>query len=78
MRYSQGFKESIIRKMLPPENRTVTEMSRETGVAVWTLYPWKRAVREGTLDPSDGELRPRDQNPGETLRLLLQGHSLSE
>lgn len=78
MRYSQGFKESIIRKMLPPENRTVTEMSRETRVATWTLYQGKRAVREGKLDPADGELRPGDRNPGEKLRLLLQGHSLSE
>ena len=78
MRYSQGFKESILRKMLPPENRRVTEMSRETGVAAWTLYQWKRAVREGKLDPSDGQLRPGDRNPAEMLRLLLQGNSLSK
>ena len=78
MRYSQGFKESILRKMLPPENRKVTEMSRETGIAAWTLYQWKRAVREGRLDPADGELRPGDRNPAEKLRLLLQGNSLSD
>lgn len=78
MRYSQGFKESILKKMLPPENRKVSELSQETGVAAWTLYQWKRAVREGKLDRAGAELRPRDRNPAEKLRLLLEGNALNE
>ena len=33
MRYSQGFRESILKKELPPESRSVAEVSRETGIA---------------------------------------------
>lgn len=62
MRYSQGFKESIIRKMLLPEDSNVTYVSREKGVATWTLYPWKIAVREGNMDSSNGELCPGRQS----------------
>jgi transposase-like protein len=74
MRYSQGFKESILKKVLPPESRSVAEVSRETGVAVWSIYQWKRDAREGRLEAAGGELRPKDRNPGEKLRLVIEGN----
>ena len=78
MRYSQGFKESILKKVLPPENRSVAEVSRETGVAVWSIYQWKRDAREGRLEAAGGQLRPKDRNPGEKLRLVIEGNGLEE
>lgn len=42
MRYSAVFKETALKKLLPPENRSVRDVSRETGVGEWTLYQWKR------------------------------------
>ena len=33
MRYSQRLKESILKKVLPPENKSVAEVSREAGIA---------------------------------------------
>lgn len=78
MRYSQGFKESILKKVLPPESKSVAEISRETGIAAWTIYQWKRAARDGTLTDTGGELRPSDRGPAEKLRLLLEGNSLEE
>lgn len=78
MRYSQGFKGSILKKVLPPEGRSVAEVSRETGIAAWTIYQWKRAARDGKLADTGGELRPADRSPGEKLRLLLEGNGLEE
>ena len=78
MRYSQGFKESILKKVLPPESRTVAEISRETGVAAWTIYQWKRAAREGKLVGPGGEVRPDDRNPAEKLQLVIAGNALAE
>ena len=78
MGYSQGFKESVLKKVLPPEGRSVAEVSRETGVAAWTIYQWKRAAREGTLVGAGGEVRPRDRKPAEKLRLLIEGNALEE
>ncbi len=71
MRYSQGFKGSILQNVLPPASRTVAEISRETGIAAWTIYQWKRAARSGSLAEGGGEVRPRDWNPAEKLRLLI-------
>ena len=78
MRYSPGFKESILKKVLPPESKSVAEVSRETGIAAWTIYQWKRAARDGKLADTGGELRPADRSPGEKLRLLLEGNGLEE
>ena len=78
MRYSQGFKESILKKVVPPESKSVAEVSRETGVATWTIYQWKRAARDGKLTDTGGELRPGDRSPAEKLRLLLEGSGLEE
>jgi transposase-like protein len=78
VRYTKGFKESILKKVLPPESRSVVKVSRETGVAAWSIYQWKRAAREGKLEEAGGQLRPRDRNPGEKLRLLIEGNALEE
>lgn len=78
MQYSKGFKESILKKVLPPESRKVAEVSRESGISTWTIYQWKRAAREGTLAGVSGDLRPRDRNPVEKLRLIIEGNALDE
>ena len=78
MRYSRGFKESVLKKVLPPEGRSVREVAHETGVNPWTIYQWMRAAREDTLEESGGELRPRDRSPAEKLGLLIEGSALSE
>ncbi len=39
-RYSEEFKEAIIKKMMPPHPTSVLQLSRETGVSDVTLYKW--------------------------------------
>ena len=52
-RYSEEFKYSIVVKMLPPENRPVKDVARETGLSEGTLYKWiKQAKSKGTVVPS--------------------------
>ncbi len=78
MRYSQGFKESILKKVLPPEGRSVAEVSKETGVAAWSIYQWKREAREGKLTTDNASVRPGDRNPAEKLHLLIEGNAVEE
>ena len=79
MRYSRGLKGIYaLKKVLPPESRSVAEVGRETGVAAWSIYQWKRAARDGTLTATGGELRPGDRSPAEKLRLVLEGSGLEE
>ena len=49
MRYSSGFKESQVKKILPPGNRSVASVATETGVSEQTLRNWLQKAKEGTL-----------------------------
>ena len=37
MKYTKTFRDSILRKVLPPENRSISSVSKEMGVAVVTI-----------------------------------------
>ncbi|TVR85927.1 MAG: helix-turn-helix domain-containing protein [Spirochaetaceae bacterium] len=76
MRYSSGMKAAIIKRILPPNGETISEVSRETGVATATIHYWKKQAAEGMLDLGDGEVRPRDRSPGEKFTLLLESKSV--
>ena len=39
--YSPERKEAVLKKLLPPHNRTVTEVSAQEGIATATLYNWR-------------------------------------
>lgn len=73
MKYSSGMKAAIMKRILPPSNESVSEVSRDTGVSQQTIYNWKKQAAEGMLDLGDGRMRPHDRGPGEKLSLLLEG-----
>ena len=77
MRYSSGMKSAILKRILPPNEESVTAVSRETGVSTNTIYYWKKQAAEGILDLGDGEVRPRDRAPGEKLTLLLESKAIN-
>lgn len=55
-KYSEEFKNSIIAKMMPPENRSITEIARETGLSEATLNQWRRKARmSGFATPADNQ-----------------------
>ncbi|MCP4488621.1 MAG: transposase [Gammaproteobacteria bacterium] len=41
-RYTEDFKESIIKKMMPPNPVSVSQLRKETGVSDVTLYKWRK------------------------------------
>jgi transposase len=46
MRYSKGFKRSIVRKLLQPDAPPVQQISEETGISQPTLYNWLHQLKE--------------------------------
>jgi transposase len=55
-RYSPELKESIIRKMMPPRNMSVSQLIKETGISDATLYNWRKEARsKGGIVPGDGK-----------------------
>ena len=80
MKYSIGFRNSVLRKVLPPESRSVYQVARETGISAITIQSWLSKVKEGTLEinAEGGEPTPSQRNPAEKFKLLMQGRLLAE
>jgi len=78
MRYSKGFKISILKKILPPSEKSVPEVSKETGVSQQTIYNWLNLLKNGKLENDDSEVSPSDRNPKEKFRLLIEGKSIDQ
>ena len=54
MNYSAEFKESIIRRMLPPNNEAISKIAREEGLSEQTLRNWRDKARaEGIAAPGN-------------------------
>ncbi len=79
MKYSLGFRASIIRKTLDGSGRSVYQIARETGVNYTTLTGWIEQHKAGklSLDGCDA-VTPDQRNPGEKLALLLEGKAMAE
>lgn len=55
MRYSPERKEAILKKMLPPHNKSISDLAKEEGISEQTLYSWRREARKGArLLPASG------------------------
>jgi transposase len=77
MKYSRRIKESALRKILPPENRSVADVAREMGISDQTIYNWKKQAENGTLFLED-VCSPLDTGQVERFNLLLEARSIGE
>ena len=79
MKYSPGFRSSVVRKTLDGGGRSMADVARETGVSYATIANWKEKYRLGKLDADDATgMTPDQRNPGEKLTLLLESRTLNE
>ena len=77
MKYSRRFKESVLKKVLPPENRSVPEVAREMGLSDQTIYNWKKMLEKGNLLLEE-ESSPSSIGRIEKFNLLLEGKTITE
>ena len=45
MNYSAELKDSLLRRMLPPNNESITKIAREEGISEQTLRNWRDKAR---------------------------------
>ena len=51
-RYSTELKATAIKKMMPPENRGIRQLSQTLGIPEATLYSWRKKARiQGNATP---------------------------
>ena len=76
MRYSPERKEAVLRKMMPPHNRTIKELAKEERISEATLYNWLKQARDKGLLMPDADTMPegwtaRDKFAGFAFSILL-------
>jgi len=77
-RYSEERKEAVLRKMLPPNNRPLSELAIAEGISEGTLYNWRRqARRKGRLLP-DADAGPEGWSAADKFAAVLETAALNE
>ena len=78
MKYSNRIKSSVIRKILPPENRSVPEVAKEMGISEQTIYNWKKKAENGNMSLDRESLSPASIGRTEKFSLLLESKDRNE
>lgn len=64
--------------MMPPQNKSVSALSEETGITAVTLYAWRKQARKaGAVMPGDGK-SPDGWSSPDKFRAVLESAGLSE
>jgi len=78
MGYPKERKEAVMKKMLPPNNKTIREIAREEGISEATLYNWRKAARaEGRLLP-DGDSTPEGWSASDKFSAVVETAAMNE
>lgn len=78
MGYSLERKSAVLKRMLPPNNVPIRQLSREEGIGVSTLYAWRGEARsKGQLLP-DADVGPEGWSSRDKFAAVLETAALNE
>lgn len=78
MNYSPEFKESLLRRMLPPNSESITKIAKEEGISEQTLRNWRdKARKEGYAAPGK-EASSDDWSTQDKFLVVVETASLNE
>ena len=77
-RYSKERKESILKKLLPPLNMTVSEVAHSEGISSKTLYHWRDVLRKEGQPVPGKTLTTNDWSAQAKLAVIIETASMSE
>jgi transposase-like protein len=78
MQYSKERKEAVLKKMMPPHNRSIVELAREEGISEATLYLWRRQVRERGLLLPDSDRVPEGWSARDKFNAVVESAAMNE
>jgi transposase-like protein len=64
--------------MMPPQNQSVADIAKETGLSEATLYKWQRQAREKGLVVPGGEVNSDRWSTQDKFQIVLETSTLSE
>ena len=72
MNYSPELKESLLRRMLPPNNESISKIAREEGISEQTLRNWRDKAR------ANGIAAPDDWSTQDKFLIVVETASMNE
>lgn len=77
-KYSEKFKYSIISRMMPPQNESVSAIARETGLSEGTLYEWKKKAKSKGIAVPGGVSESERWSTQDKFSIVVETATLSE
>ena len=78
MNYSKELKDALLRRMLPPNNESITKISKEEGISEQTLRNWRdKARRDGYAAPGTDAI-PDDWSMQDKFLVVVETASMNE
>jgi transposase len=74
VKYSEGFKQSAVQKLLTRGNRKVTDVIQDLGISLPTIYQWRDNL--ANVRDMKKSTSPKDRSLSEKNRLIFEYDSL--
>jgi len=76
--YPEEFKASVIAKMLAPNNRSIPDLVKETGIPKDTLYTWRSKLADARQGQPQAGQRTEELSSQEKFHLVVQSAAMNE
>jgi transposase-like protein len=77
MEYSRSIKIGVLKKVLPPENKSIRGTSRQFGISEQTIRNWIKQKKDGIFDSVGADKTPRLFSVKEKYQLLMESARMS-
>lgn len=78
MAYSKELKQSVLAKMVPPNNQSLSQIQQETGIPEGTLKKWRMEIRDKGFAAPTGEKQSEQWSTRDKFLIVVETATLSE
>ena len=78
MRYTPERKEAVIKKMMPPHPKPISQLAKEEGISEATLYKWRQEARQKGILLPDAHTEPEGWNARDKFTAVMETACLNE
>ena len=78
MNYSPELKEALLRRMLPPNNESISKISKEEGISEQTLRNWRDKARADGIAAPGKDALPDNWSTQDKFLVVVETASMNE
>jgi len=78
MKYSLERRESVLKKLLPPDARSVAEVSAEEGICTATLFNWRNSARAQGQSMPDSDKPAKSWSSEEKFTSVMESAAMNQ